>query len=219
MYKLAIVDDDQRVANGLRDALLSAREVTSIICRDSGLHYAVELEKTSKEALPDVIIMDISMSLPDEGIQATRKIKSEHPDIQIIMFTISDEDERIFEAFKAGAMGYLVKSEDPSFILKTVIDVMNGGAQMSPSIARKAIQYLSPPPKPSTQEPKSTVDQPLTAREREVLDFVAKGRTYPDIAEQLNIATHTVKKHMMNIFQKLHVKNKIEALKKVDRLG
>jgi DNA-binding NarL/FixJ family response regulator len=213
MLKLAIVDDDIRISSALKEALLEFSEIGSITCGTSGLAFAQELEKLPVDAHPDVIIMDISMGLPDEGIRATRQIKSRFPQIEIIMFTISDEDERIFEAFKSGALGYLLKHESPEFILKTVLDVANGGAQMSPSIARKAIRYLSPPLAQLPQE-KATDVESLSAREKEVLDLVAKGLTYPHIADTLCIATHTVKKHMMNIFQKLHVKNKIEALNK-----
>lgn len=219
MYKLAIIDDDNRVASGLREALLEFNEIDSIVCGNSGLQFARELPLMKPADRPDVIVMDISMGLPDEGIRATQQIKTAFPTIEIIMFTISDEDERIFEAFKAGAMGYLLKSEDPAFILRTIMDVKNGGAQMSPSIARKTIRYFAPP-KAENFEParKRTDEELLTTREREILDLVASGLTYPHIAESLHIATHTVKKHMMNIFDKLHVRNKIEALKKMERL-
>jgi DNA-binding NarL/FixJ family response regulator len=220
MYRVAIVDDDGRVAWGLKEALMQFEEISSVSCGTSGLQFALELESTPEEKRPHVIIMDISMGSPDEGIVATQQIKAHFPEIEIIMFTISDEDEQIFEAFKAGAMGYLLKSESPDFILRTIIDVKNGGAQMSPSIARKTIRYLAPVA-PVTKEPeekKILEDTPLSVREREILDLVAKGFTYPYIADTLHIATHTVKKHMMNIFGKLHVKNKIEALKKIERL-
>lgn len=216
MLRLAIVDDDMRVAYNLREALAQYPELSEITISDSGLEYARDLEMRGID-LPDVIIMDISMAQPDEGIQATRRIKHQFPSVEVIIFTISEEDESIFEAFKAGAMGYLLKNEDPAFIYKTILDVKNGGAQMSPSIARKAIHYLAPPAKPE----KFVEDEPseaLTARETEVLEYVGKGLTYPAIADQLNIATHTVKKHMMNVFHKLQVKNKIEALKKVERM-
>lgn len=216
MLKLALVDDDARISSALKDALLEFPEIKSITRASSGLAYAQDLEKLPVDSLPDVIIMDISMGLPDEGIRATRQIKSRFPQIEIIMFTISDEDERIFEAFKSGALGYLLKNESPEFILKTILDVKNGGAQMSPSIARKAIRYLSPPANPLAEEKRNEIDA-LSAREKEVLDLVAKGLTYPNIADTLCIATHTVKKHMMNIFEKLHVKNKVEALNKMDR--
>jgi len=216
MYKLAIVDDDARIANALREALLEFKEIESVICSNSGLKFAKDLVSMPPAARPDVIVMDISMGVPDEGIQATRQIKLNFPDIEVIMFTITDEDERIFEAFKAGAMGYLLKHEDPAFILKTITDVRNGGAQMSPGIARKAIQYLAPRPAAATPEPDK--DEGLTIREKEILDHVARGLTYPVIADQLFISTQTVKKHMMNIFDKLQVKNKVEALKKTERI-
>ncbi len=216
MYKLAIVDDDVRIASALREALLEFDEIDSVICSNSGLKFAKDLLTMPPASRPDVIVMDISMGLPDEGIRATRQIKSDFPDIEVIMFTITDEDERIFEAFKAGAMGYLLKSEEPAFILKTITDVKNGGAQMSPGIARKAIQYLAP--RATVAKPTADKDEGLTIREKEILDQVAKGLTYPVIANQLFISTQTVKKHMMNIFDKLQVKNKVEALKKTERI-
>lgn len=218
MYRVAIIDDDGRIAWGLKEALMQYEEIISITCSNSGLQYASELEHIAENERPHVIIMDISMGTPDEGILATQQIKASFPEIEIIMFTISDEDEQIFEALKSGAMGYLLKSESPAFILKTITEVKNGGAQMSPSIARKAIRFLSPAFPRETKVAKIPEDSPLSTREREVLELVAKGFTYPSIADNLHIATHTVKKHMMNIFSKLHVKNKIEALKKIERL-
>ena len=153
------------------------------------------------------------MGIPDEGILATRMIKSKFPDIEIIIFTISDEDERIFEAFKAGAMGYLLKNEPASFILKTILDVRNGGVQMSPGIARKTIQFFLPSKIESRAILPEEYDK-LTIRETEILKHVSKGLTYQQIATSLFISPNTVKKHMINIFEKLHVKNKIEAINK-----
>src|ERR1700733_7934438 len=137
--KIAIVDDDVQLCKVLKSDLLEFNDVDSVITHHSGLAFARELEQFSISKRPEIIIMDISMGLPDEGILATRMIKNKFPEIGIVMFTISDEDDRIFEAFKAGAMGYLLKSEPAEFIVKTILDVNNGGAQMSPSIARKTI--------------------------------------------------------------------------------
>jgi DNA-binding NarL/FixJ family response regulator len=162
--------------------------------------------------------MDISMGSPDEGVQATRLIKNKFPEIEIIIFSISDEDERVFEAFKAGAMGYLLKSEPPSFILKTILDVKNGGAQMSPMIARKAIRFFLPTSQEKPVSEASQESEKLSVREAEILGHVSKGLTYLQISEILFISPNTVKKHMVNIFEKLQVKNKIEALKKAGNL-
>jgi DNA-binding NarL/FixJ family response regulator len=221
MIKLAIVDNDLRFVKGLRGELLEFSEIESVTCSDSGLKFQKDLEQMVPDKRPEVILMDISMSLPDEGIRTTRQIKIRFPDIGIIMFTISDEDERIFDAFKAGAMGYLLKNESPAFILKTILDVKNGGAQMSPSIARKAIRFLAPESPKKIGSYKSgpeQISEALSIRELEILHLVADGLTYPQIADRLFVATNTIKKHMMNIFGKLNVKNKIEALRKTEGL-
>jgi len=161
--------------------------------------------------------MDISMGSPDEGIQATRLIKEHFADIQVVMFTISDTDELIFEAFRAGAVGYLLKNEKPSFILKTIIDVHNGGAQMSPSIARRTIAFLTPDVGKGRPQKETNEAVILSEREMEIMKLVEQGFTYEQIANALHIAVNTVKKHMMNIFGKLQVNNKIEAIKKIAR--
>lgn len=215
--KLAIIDDDVRLSQILKSDLLGREEIDSVITHHSGLTFAKELEQITFNKRPDIIIMDISMAIPDEGIVATRLIKKKFPEIGIIMFTVSDEDDRIFEAFKAGAMGYLLKNESADFILKTIIDVKQGGAQMSPSIARKTIQFMVPLTSQPSSEPEEDT-RLLSTREIEILEYVSKGFTYAQIADQLFISFNTVKKHMGNIFGKLHVKNKIGALKKTEGL-
>jgi DNA-binding NarL/FixJ family response regulator len=217
VIKLAIVDDDQRLVKTLKSELLEFDEIESVITSHSGLSFAKELEQMGLGKRPEVIVMDISMGTPDEGIRATRLIKSRFPEIEIVMFSVSDEDARIFEAFKAGAMGYLLKNETPAFILKTIIDVKNGGAQMSPGIARKAIRHFAPEQIRLANPEESGIEE-LSLREREVLELVAKGKTYQEVAENLFVATNTVKKHMMNIFEKLQVNNKVQAIKKTHGL-
>ena len=216
MIKLALVDNDARLLELLKKQLLTFSEIELIVTCTSGMRFAEELMTTSPDQLPNVIVMDIAMDLPDEGITATSKIKKLYPAIEIIMFTISDKDDLIFEAFKAGAMGYLLKNETPEFIVRTILDVKEGDAQMSPSIARKTIQYLA-----KTSQKVSDVHEEaeaLTSRELETINLVSKGYTYNQIGEMLHIAPTTVKKHMTNIFAKLHVKNKIEALIKTEGL-
>ena len=212
MIKLAIVDDNEQLSQALKNELLEFADIESVDVSNGGIKFFKHLQKLLPEKRPQVIIMDISMGFPDEGIHATRMIKELFPDICIVMFTISDTDELIFDAFRAGAVGYLLKNEKPSFILKTILDVYNGGAQMSPSIARKAIAFLSPAAPKSKPQNEST--ELLTDREFEILRLVEQGLTYDDIGDKLSIATNTVKKHMMNIFTKLQVNNKIEAIKK-----
>lgn len=209
LIKVAIVDDDVRLAKGLKSDLLEFAEIESVITSNSGLGFARELEQMPLSKRPEIVIMDISMSLVDEGIRATLQINLKFPEIGVIIFTISDEDTHVFDAFKAGAMGYLLKHESPSFILKTIVDVKNGGVQMSPSIARKTIQFMLPKGPRSSTEVDLTA---LTSREIEVLENLAKGMTYQETSDKLCIGLNTVKKHMAHIYQKLQVRNKTEAL-------
>lgn len=209
--RLAIVDDDQVLAKTLKRVLEEYEELQSIQVYASGLDFVEGL--SHHQLLPDVVLMDISMRLVDEGIRATRLLHVQYPTIKVIMFTVAEDDNMVFEAFKAGSVGYLLKNERPEFIHKTIVDVFNGGALMSPGIALKAIQFLSGLPS------EKKVDDPmekyhLSDRELEVLPLVAKGYTYEFIANQLFISTETVKKHISNIFRKLHVKNKVEAINK-----
>ncbi|MEI9918996.1 MAG: response regulator transcription factor [Bacteroidota bacterium] len=211
MVKLAIVDDDSRLLESLRSHLENFDEIESVITSNSGLRFADQLSMMNAQQLPEVIIMDVSMGTVDEGIKATSIIKKQFPFIHIIMFTISDNDDLIFDAFKAGAMGYLLKNETPASILKAILDVKNGDAQMSPGVARKAINYLTKPAAPVEQSAEK-----LSPRELETINLVAKGYTYNQIAERLHISPATVKKHMTNIFSKLQVSNKVQAILKTE---
>ena len=139
------------------------------------------------------------------------------PSTKVVMFTVSENDEDIFEAFKAGAVGYLLKNERPSFIYKTIIYVYRGGALMSPGVALKTIRYFTKG-EGASQPAKSAADL-ISEREMEVLNLVAKGFPYKMIADQLFLSPDTVKKHMANIFRKLQVTNKVEALNKIRRPG
>ncbi len=213
MVKLAIVDDDTRLLKSLSGELLNFNEIDSIISSSSGIKFSEELRSLPREKHPEVVLMDISMGSPNEGILATRQIKATNPDVEIIMFTISDEDEMIFDAFRAGAVGYLLKNESPSFIVKTVLEIKNGGTLMSPSIARKAINFFKTG---KIKLKNTTLNSILSLREQEILNSVSEGLTYDRIAEKLFLSTHTVKTHMSNIFSKLQVNNKVAALKKIN---
>lgn len=212
VIKLYIVDDDTRLANQIRQELMEHSEIGWIKTNDSGLAFVESLNEVPADQYPDCVLMDVSMSLPDEGIRATRMLHEQFPQIKIIMFTISDEDDLIFDAFKAGAMGYLLKNEKPAFILKAIVEVTQGGAIMSPSIAVKTIRFLSSGQieKPDYLQSHAT----LTERELEILRLIGKGHKYKQVADQLFISLQTVKKHISNIFVKLQVNNRIEALNK-----
>ena len=213
--RLAIIDDDQTLAKSLKQELAEFQEIDTITVASSGEDFVNRLANGKVEP-PHVVLMDISMKYPTEGIQATRLLHELYPDTKVVMFTISEDDERVFEAFKAGAVGYLLKNEKPVFIIKTILEVNQGGALMSPGIALKTIRFLTQQPPVELKEISNRFQ--LSERELEVLRLVAKGFPYKLIADQLFISQETVKKHMTNIFTKLQVKNKIEAINKTKEL-
>ncbi len=208
MIKLAILDDNAKLVFDLKLELQDYPEFEWIVTANSALKYVQSLK--ANRDIPNVVLMDISMTTADEGLVATRYLHQHYPNVKVIMFTISDSDDRIFEAFKSGAVGYLLKNEKPSMIFKTIVDVSKGGAFMSPGIALKAIRFLAA----GATHPYVPVDTGLSEREKEILQLTAQGLTYLAIADKLNISNETVKKHMANIFKKLHVTNKIEAINK-----
>lgn len=210
--QLAIVDDDQTLARLLKRELMDFPEIDSIELFSGGFGFVNQLHTST--TLPGVVLMDISMGVADEGIAATRMLHERFPAIKVIMFTVAEDDEHVFEAFKSGAVGYLLKNERPAFIYKTIVDVNNGGALMSPGIALKTIRFLADQLSDRSIQHTAPEDFHLSERELEVLRLVAKGQTYTLMGETLFISTETVKKHMANIFKKLRVKNKIEAINK-----
>ncbi|GAC1306088.1 MAG: response regulator transcription factor [Mucilaginibacter sp.] len=156
------------------------------------------------EILPDVVLTDIQ--LPGmNGIECIRKLKLDCPSIQFMILTVFEEDEKIFEALNAGATGYLLKSAPPEMIFNAIKDIHNGGSPMSPGIARKIIRHFQP-------GVASDGHQLFTAREKQVLDLMAEGKLVKEIAAILDVTVHAIKKHIKNIYLKMHVQNKVEAV-------
>ncbi len=161
-----------------------------------------------RKATPDIILMDIG--LPGiNGIEGVRTVKQNFENIQVLMFTVFEDDDKIFDAIRAGASGYLLKKTPPEQILEAVQQLYEGGAPMSPSIARKVIQAFQ-----------STATAPLeqyqlTAREKEILNGLVDGLSYKKIGEKYFVSIHTVRSHICNIYEKLHVNSKSQAVAKV----
>lgn len=156
----------------------------------------------------DLILMDIDMPMMN-GIEATIAVKSKMPQLKILMLTTFDDDEKIFDAIMAGASGYLLKEEPHENIHKAIQEAMAGGAAMSPIIAMKALNMIRTPLQP--QMPRQ--DFGLSAREIELLEQLKSGLTYEQLAANLYISVGTVRKHIENIYRKLQVNNKINAVK------
>lgn len=156
---------------------------------------------------PDLILMDINMPEMD-GIQATKKVKDHYPNVCIVMLTVFDESQKIFNSIVAGASGYLLKDEKPKKLIQAIEEAVEGGAPMSPVIAAKSLQLIRTVKTEST----STVDFGLSNREMEILEQIAQGKNYQEIATALFISPKTVRKHIENIYRKLQVHNKVEAV-------
>jgi DNA-binding NarL/FixJ family response regulator len=205
--RIAIVDDNVFLQKAVAEKLSFFDDLT---LRFTALHGKDLLTKLESNKNIDLILMDIEM--PEcNGIEATKIIKSKYPQIKIIMLTVFDNDENIFNAIKAGADGYLLKEVNPKDLHQGIIETMNGGAAMNPSIALKTLKLLRNPVE-FTQKDQEEIK--LTTREIEVLEQLSKGLSYNVIADNLILSPSTVRKHIENIYTKLQVHNKLEAIHK-----
>lgn len=198
--RILIADDHQLVRQGLI-ALLSVKPGIEVVGQAENGRKAVELAQSLN---PDIILMDLLM--PEKnGIEATREIKAANPDARILIITSFAEDENVFQAIKAGALGYLLKDSSPNDLMQAIDDVCHGRMSLHPNIALKLIDELNRPTEQTVTE------DPLTEREVDVLKLVAKGRSNQEIAELLVVSERTVGAHVSNILSKLHLANRTQA--------
>lgn len=172
------------------------------------------IEKLKKDPVVDLILMDLEMPLMN-GIEATEEIRRRYPQIKIVMLTVFDNDENIFNSIKAGADGYLLKETEPQKLYEGILETLSGGAAMTPSIALKTLKLLRNPVDFQIPAPEEEVK--LSAREIDVLEQLSKGLSYSVIAGNLFLSPSTVRKHIENIYKKLQVHNKLEAIQKAER--
>jgi RNA polymerase sigma factor (sigma-70 family) len=211
---IAIVDDKPYLRNSLKEKLASIEnEVTVIMEVGDGTDFIKMMKSASPQ--PDVVLMDIEMHELN-GIETIQRAAPLYPSVKFIMLTVFDDDERIFNAIKAGAHGYLLKEATAQQIIDAIYQVYEDeGAPMSPGIARKAWKWLNAlslqPEIEKTTSIKNKLE-PLSEREKEILKCSMEGKEYAQIAELLFLSKHTVRQHMKNIYSKLHVSSKIEAL-------
>ena len=197
---ISLVEDSKSFRNSLVQ-LIRSTEGLLLVSEYANAEKALSLTKDN----PDIAIVDIE--LPGmSGIELVKKLRTENDTIQFLICSSYDEDDRIFSALQAGASGYILKSSTSAEIISAIKELYNGGSPMSPYIARRVID--------SFQKKKSTEEFLLSDREKEVLQLLSKGLLYKEIAKQLFISYETVKKHLKNIYQKLHVQNKVEAINK-----
>ena len=200
---IIIVEDDK----GLRQQLIKLLRTTpDVQCVGAFASAEEALPQIGKKA-PDIILMDINLPAMS-GIECLTIIKKFAPSVQIIIVTVYEDSERIFQALKAGANGYLIKSSPPEQLLEAIRGAYTGGAPMSGPIALKVMQHFHKMG-PSTREAEN-----LSPRERQVFDLLAMGFSYKEIGTKLNIGSETVRTYVKKVCQKLHVRSRIEAVAK-----
>jgi len=201
--RVLIADDQVITRSGLR-VLLSTSDEIEIAGEASNGEEALAL---AEAAQPDVILMDLRMPAIN-GIEATRRIHRTSPHIGILILTVFEDDASVFPAIRAGARGYLLKNSEQGELLRAISTVAAGGAVFSPGIAQKVLGYLSAP---QAQTPASLFDE-LSEREREILEWIAKGKTNPEIAEILNLSAKTVSNYISNVLLKVHATDRAKLM-------
>jgi DNA-binding NarL/FixJ family response regulator len=206
---VCIVEDDLKLRETMRGFINLHPGFECPLVFSSG----EEVLKAILEPRPDVVLMDIN--LPGmSGIQCVNRLKHLMPEIQIMMLTVYENSNRIFEALAAGASGFLVKNTPPEKLLDAIRDVANGGGPMSSHIARKVIQSFQP------ASNKMPIMETLTPREREILDLLSRGFAYKNMAAELGLSMGTIQTHISRIYKKLHVNCRTEAvIKYLDATG
>jgi DNA-binding NarL/FixJ family response regulator len=203
--KVVIIEDNQKFRDGLRQLIGGTPDY---VCAGAFEGCEQALPELC-DLVPDVVLMDIG--LPGmSGIEGVKAIKACFPQIEILMLTVYEDDAKVYESLYAGASGYLLKKTAPARILEAITEMHNGGSPMSPQIARKVLEVFH------KAAPAEEVGQ-LSAREKDILQLLVEGLSYKAIGKRLIISPHTVRTHLKNIYEKLHVHSKSEAAVKAIR--
>jgi DNA-binding NarL/FixJ family response regulator len=212
--KIALVDDNFHTRQSINELLGYSKGLDVCYLGDSGKSFLSHLKNSNEESMPDVVLMDIDMPELD-GIDTVAIAKTVYPSIRFLMLTVYDDEELLFRAIKAGASGFLLKDEKINVIEQHIINLYKGiDAPMSPSIAQKALSLIHRSPgKGGEKDDQLQAPIDVSAREIEVLQLLVDGYNYKDIGDKLFISYNTVKKHVANIYEKLHVTSKAQAIK------
>jgi DNA-binding NarL/FixJ family response regulator len=208
LVRVLLVDDHPMFRDGLRVAI-GAMDAVEVVAEAASGAEAIAL---AAEFQPDVVLMDVNMPGVN-GIDATRRIVAESPHIGVIVLTMFDEDESVFQAMRAGARGYLLKGADQEDIVRAVRAVARGDAIFGPALAQRLISYFG------AGRAVAVPFSGLTDREREVLELIARGRNNAEIARELFISNKTVRNHVSNVFAKLQVTDRAQAIVRAREAG
>ncbi len=203
--RVAIVEDNKDILQAL-EQIVGMTDECELCCSCISGEEALQRLPACHA---DVVLMDIHLG-GINGIEVVRELKPQLPKTQFMMCTIYEEDEKIFEALSAGASGYITKKTAPGQMIDAIKELHHGGAPMSSQIARKVVSAFSVKPSSASEE---TLER-LSRREAEILEMLSKGLVYKEIADELSISSETVRKHVYNIYNKLHVSNRVEAVNK-----
>ena len=194
--RVFVYDDNE----ARRDSLRILTEMVDHLQFVGSAANCLNVEDDMRAALPHIVLMDINMPEAD-GMVGLKKIKTAFPHIHVLMQTVFDDSEKVFESLRNGASGYVLKKDSPQKILSAIDDVVNGGAAMNPAIAKRVLEHFRPLQK-----------NPLTTREISVLQKLAEGKSYKMVAAEMDISFHTVNSHCKRIYEKLHVQSLGEAI-------
>jgi DNA-binding NarL/FixJ family response regulator len=205
--KVCIVDDNSQLRSTLQEIISMSEDYRCV----GTMATAEQAIREIPDINPDVVLMDINLGTVESGIDCVRALKPQMPATNFMMCTVYEEDEKIFEALRAGASGYILKKTTPSILLHAIRELYEGGAPMSSQIARKVVAAFS---QQNAQRENDEEISKLTNREKEILEWLSKGLTYKEIAANLFLSPETIRKHVYHIYEKLHVTNRVEAVNK-----
>lgn len=218
--RVFVVEDQTKILKSQLKVFETTPELVIVGTAQSG-EAALE---AIPSAAPDVVLLDLGLPQMD-GIEVTRRLKASHPAIEILIFTIFDEEDRVLEAVKAGASGYLLKGATASRMLEAIREVKAGGTVIQPNLARRLLKHFrvgEPPPlatAPAPTRERGPAPKPLSDRETEILQLIAKGVSNNEAASALKISKATIRTHLEHIYKKLEVTNRVEAVTEGLRKG
>ena len=211
--KVAVIDDKSINRQSVKERLMMSQDIQLVFLADNGATFLDKMKELSSAQRPDVCLMDIDMPVMD-GIAAVGIGKELYPEVEFLMLTIFDDNDKIFEAIKSGASGYLLKEESMEKLVDAIRQVKEFGAvPMSPLVARKAIAMLAGNRNAEPNQQKAGIEYNLSEREMEILKCMVDGLDYRQIGEKVFLSPHTVRTHIGNIYKKLHVCSKVDAVK------